>query len=101
MQTQRLGRWTLPLFGFSYLAMANAVVRPDLIYRSYWLSIAGWHMFYGGLLCFGLLLVLRTTGWNSQTIPAVKRSDNRQESRAAVRQLAPDSTKLDAPVLPD
>jgi alpha-1,2-mannosyltransferase len=62
MQSRPLGWWTLPLFGLSYLAIANAVVRPELIYRSYWLSIVGWHMFYGGLLFFGLLLALRAAG---------------------------------------
>jgi alpha-1,2-mannosyltransferase len=36
MQSRPLGWWTLPLFGLSYLAIANAVVRPELIYRSYW-----------------------------------------------------------------
>jgi hypothetical protein len=70
VRARPLGRLTLPLFGLSYIAIANVVVRPELIYQSYWLSIAGWHMFYGGLLFFALLLVLRAAAERQMILPA-------------------------------
>jgi len=54
-----LGRATAPLFTLSYVAIAEVMLRSDLIFRNRWLGLAGSHLFFGGLVLFGLLLALR------------------------------------------
>jgi len=54
-----LGRATAPLLSASYIAMAGVMIRPDLIFRNRWVGLAGSHLFFGGLVLFGLLLALR------------------------------------------
>ena len=49
-------------FAASYLAMANVFNRPDLFFRNRWLGLAGSHLFFGALILFGLLLVVRVGG---------------------------------------
>jgi alpha-1,2-mannosyltransferase len=53
---QPWGRWTGMLTGLSYVAMSNALLRPELIFRNHVLGLAGSHLFFGALLLFGLLL---------------------------------------------
>jgi hypothetical protein len=59
MYFRPLGRATAPLLAFSYLAMAGVMLRPDLIFQNRWMGLAGSHLFFGGLVLFGLLLALR------------------------------------------
>jgi hypothetical protein len=39
--------------------MAEVMLRPELIFRNRWAGLAGSHLFFGVLLLFALLLVLR------------------------------------------
>jgi alpha-1,2-mannosyltransferase len=57
-----LGRATSGLFALSYVAMANVLVVPQVVFRDPWLGLAGSHLFFGSLLLFGLLIVLRAVG---------------------------------------
>lgn len=59
MYFRPLWRATAPLFAFSYLSMAGVMLRPDLIFQNRWIGLAGSHLFFGGLVLFGLLLALR------------------------------------------
>ena len=67
MYFRPLGRATAPLFAFSYLAMAGVMLRPDLIFQNRWIGLAGSHLFFGGLVLFGLLLALRVESSSRET----------------------------------
>jgi alpha-1,2-mannosyltransferase len=67
-----LGRATALPLALSFVAMANAMLRPDLIFVNRWWGLAGSHLFFGGLITFGLLLALRAGG-GSRGIPAAER----------------------------
>lgn len=54
-----LGRATAPLFLLSYVLMAEVMLRPELIFRNRWAGLAGSHLFFGVLILFAILLVLR------------------------------------------
>jgi alpha-1,2-mannosyltransferase len=60
-----LGRATVPLFAAGYLATANLLMWPHLMFLNPWLGLTGSLMFYGGLTFFGLLLALRAAGWQT------------------------------------
>jgi alpha-1,2-mannosyltransferase len=95
LRVQPLGQATAPLFAFSYGAMANVMLRPDLIFVNRWWGLTGSHLLFGSLVLFGLLLALRATGWNGQTNLAMAPSDDSWESQAGARSLAAaDSAKL-------
>lgn len=53
-----LGRLTAPLFALSYLAMANALLRPELLFSNRWLGLVGSHLFIGSLILFALTYLL-------------------------------------------
>ena len=61
-----LGPATVPVFAFSYVAMANLLVWPEVIFRNRWLGVTGSHLFFGSLTLFGLLLTLRGPGSGAQ-----------------------------------
>lgn len=54
-----VGQATMPLFAVAYIAMANLLVWPPLIFRNPWLGLAGSHVLFGGVVLFSLLLALR------------------------------------------
>jgi alpha-1,2-mannosyltransferase len=57
---------TVPLFAVSYVAMANLLVWPEVVFRNRWVGLAGSHLFFGSLAFFGLLLTLRVAGSGPQ-----------------------------------
>jgi alpha-1,2-mannosyltransferase len=61
-----LGRTTVPLLALSYVAMANLLVWPEVVFRNRWVGLAGSHLFFGSLTFFGLLLALRAARWDVQ-----------------------------------
>ena len=62
-----LGRATAPLLAASFVAMAGVAPWPDLLFRNPWTGLAGSHLFFGGLVLFGLLLALRVE--SSRRVP--------------------------------
>lgn len=62
LSARPLGRATVPVFAFSYVATANLLVWPEIIFRNRWLGVAGSHVLFGSLALFGLLLALRDGG---------------------------------------
>lgn len=59
MRFAPLGKWTAPLFAFSYLAMSNALERPEFIFANPWLGLIGSHIFFGAIVFYFLLLAVR------------------------------------------
>lgn len=53
------GRVTSGIFACSYIACASVLLRPRLFYKFPLLGLVGSHMFFGGLVLFVVLLVLR------------------------------------------
>jgi hypothetical protein len=91
-----LGRATAPLLTCSYGAVANAMLRPDLIFVNRWWGLAGSHLFFGSLVLFGLLLALRARGWGGQLVPTTIHPDAGRESLAAARSPTTNRVELDS-----
>jgi len=46
----------------SYAFVANELIRTDLVFANRWIGILGSHIFFGALLLFGFLLIVRLRG---------------------------------------
>ena len=90
------GRATAPLLVFSYGTVANAMLRPDLIFVNRWWGLAGSHLFFGSLVLFGLLLALRARGWGGQPAPTTIRPDAGRDSLVAARPPTTNRAELDS-----
>jgi len=53
-----LGRFTAPLLALSYFTIANALLRPQLIFANRWSGLLGSHLFFGSLVLFCLIYLL-------------------------------------------
>lgn len=64
------GRATLPLLCGSYLVMANAMLKPDLLLQNSFLGLLASHLFFGAIVFFAMLVALRklATSRESETI---------------------------------
>ncbi|HKU36557.1 MAG TPA: glycosyltransferase family 87 protein [Polyangiales bacterium] len=58
----------------SYELVANMMIRPKIMFASRWVSLLGSHMFFGGLLLFGLLLWARARGATAVAPAEARRS---------------------------
>jgi len=67
------GAVTAPLFALSYVAIANVMLRPALIFRNPWLGLTGSHLFFGSLIFLGLLLALRAVSSGASNTLAGRR----------------------------
>jgi len=95
MYVRPLGRATAPLFLLSYVAIANCMPNPEGLFWSRWLGLAGSHVFFGGLIFFGLLLALRVTP--NRCLPfAVMSSKGSDAEGLQARSVASPNLKLGA-----
>jgi hypothetical protein len=53
------GRGTGALVACSYIACSSVLFRPEMIFENKWIGIIGSHLFFGGVLWFVMLQVLR------------------------------------------
>ena len=54
-----LGQATRVLSAASFLLMASAFLRPEIIFTNRWTGMAGSHLFFGALVLFVLLMALK------------------------------------------
>ena len=59
MQVRPFGRSTAFVLTTAYILMANAFLRPNLLFTNPWTGLMGSYLFFGALMFFGLLVVLR------------------------------------------
>ncbi|MEW6745638.1 MAG: glycosyltransferase family 87 protein [Planctomycetota bacterium] len=94
IRTRPLGRVTAPLLLLAYLAMANVLLRPRRLFSNGWFGLLGSHLFLGGIIVFGLLLVVRAH-LRTAAVPAIAppaRGDTRRgvkDRGAGARGIAP------------
>ncbi len=62
MNFRPFGRATAPVLVISYVAMAQVMLRPEAIFFNRWTGLLGSHFFFGSLILFSLMLVLRAKG---------------------------------------
>jgi hypothetical protein len=54
-----LGRATGPMAAASFLLMASAFLRPEILFANRWIGMAGSHLFFGAVALLTLLVALK------------------------------------------